>query len=106
MFKEYTLNPGEVVLEVTELSDRFAFGTVHRPDGTLLMAPDGVCVALAAIYRDNWGGNAGHMRVGCRFAAYLSPTREGSTFQYFANRIRLLAEGDGPVAVALEEEAM
>jgi hypothetical protein len=98
------LKPGEVMIEVADLSDRFAFCTVAQPDGSVRMAPDGVCVALAAVNRA--GQPAEHMRLGSRFAAFLSPTRDGSTFQYFANRARLLAVGEGPAEVSLAETPM
>ncbi len=69
-----TLYPGEHMLEITNTTDDLAFGNLQKPDGSLLMAPDGVCIATAAIHRNNWGGT--EPRPGSIYAAMLSPGAE------------------------------
>lgn len=101
------LNPGEYLAEITNATGNLAFANLHRADGSLLMAPDGVCVATAALHRNTRGGS--EPRVGARYAVTLSPVRQDSTFTYFANQARMLscpAASDLPLASAHEEEAM
>ena len=103
---ELKLNVGEFALTITDTTDNLALGRLTYGGGNALMAPDGICHALGAIHRKYWGEWQTEMRRGSIFAVWLNSTREGSSFHYFANPIRLITVGQVAVTRAVEDELM
>lgn len=95
------LRQGEYVMEINDLNGNLAFGQLLDGDGNPLLAPDGICVATAAL-------NLSHCKhekdvgEGARFVVWLNPARPGSTFTYFASVVRRLS----PAERQTEEAAM
>lgn len=68
------LKRGEYVMEVNDLNGSLAFGQVWDGQGQPSLAPDGICVATAALHLDRNAAWVGEIGEGARFVVYRSPS--------------------------------